>query len=146
MMKLCQNCRGTFAGGDFCPACGVQQPLTDFAGGAAGPHLVDEELNLAVQAHYAERAGMVRSVLAFFLGLLGAFALARAAFGYTGAGRIVFAILAAVTLVGGALLGVRSAMGMAARAAGGTHYVCPDDDAETATRRERRFGFRWLGW
>jgi hypothetical protein len=70
-MKLCQKCRGTFAGGDFCPACGVQQPLTDFAGGAAGPHLIDEELNLAVQAHYAERAGMVRSVLVFFLAPLG---------------------------------------------------------------------------
>lgn len=146
MMKLCTRCKGTFAGGYFCPVCGLSQRLTDFAGGESAKHLGDSELNRAVQAHYAERWGMVWSILAFFVGFLVSAALARSAFARAGFPRVALFGVAALALLSGVWIGIRIGIGMASRAAGASRYVCPDEDAEASLQKHSPRGSRWLEW
>ena len=71
MMKICPRCGGTFAGGSFCPGCGVRQPLIDMSSEEAKPYLAGSDMQRAVLSHYAERSGMVRTALGFLIGVLG---------------------------------------------------------------------------
>src|SRR6476620_1888212 len=68
MMKICPRCEGTFAGGAFCPGCGVGQPLLDMSSAEAQPYLLKTDMHRAVQTHYVERSGMVRTALGFAVG------------------------------------------------------------------------------
>lgn len=147
MMKLCPACRGTYAGGYACPSCGPKQRLLDMADPAAREFLADDPMAVAVGAHYAERRGMVRSVLGFLVGAtVGAFTL-RQAFGAEGAARVGWIVAAA--LVFGAVLGlaIRHALRLATAGARGPRYVVDGDDEPVERHRPApRRGLRWLTW
>ncbi|MCC7538406.1 MAG: hypothetical protein IT379_19435 [Deltaproteobacteria bacterium] len=147
MMKLCPACRGTFAGGRSCPGCGPQQDLLDMADPAAREYLRDDPMVVAVGAHYAERRGMVRSVVGFLTGFaLGAFTL-RMAFGAEGVARVVWIALAvtiAATVLG---LAIRHALRLATAAARSPRYVVDREDEPVEKHRPApRRGLRWLTW
>ncbi|MBI3073355.1 MAG: hypothetical protein HYY84_14670 [Deltaproteobacteria bacterium] len=65
MLKVCPNCRETFAGGRACPDCGPDALLLDVADPATQALL--PELNLArpIRRFYAAR----RALIQFFVGL-----------------------------------------------------------------------------
>ena len=87
MMKICPRCDGTFAGGSFCPGCGVKQPLIDMSSDEAQAYLQDPEMQRAVQTHYVERSGMVRTALGFLIGILGGLFVVRYAVGAESVGE-----------------------------------------------------------
>ena len=149
MMKICPRCAGTFAGGAFCPGCGVGQPLIDMSSEAARPLLGNPDMQLAVQSHYAERSGMVRSTIGTLVGVLGGVFLLRFAVGADGPVRS-----AAWTLValGWGTFFVRGSVRQARRMAklgnaGTPAYVCVDEDEPVEKfRPPPRRGLRWLTW
>jgi hypothetical protein len=149
MMKMCPTCSGTYAGGWFCPRCGVGQPLIDMSSERARPLCEDVDVKRAVQSHYAERAGMVRSALGFLVGVLGGLFIVRFAVG-ADAGWARFAWAAAAfgwvsLFAGGSIAWARRH----AREAndGRPRYVCVDEDAPVeAHRPPPRRGLRWLTW
>jgi hypothetical protein len=113
-MKLCTACGGSFAGGDFCPDCGPRQTLTDMAS-PEGRALVEgsDEMKLAVMTHFAERRGMVRSVLMFLVGVGAGAMTLRFAFGAEDAvSRAGWVVAAIVVFVGCAGAGIRHAFGL----------------------------------
>ncbi len=146
MMKVCPRCEATWAGGAFCPECGVDQPLEDIATDAGKAHLVDREMNLAVQVHYVERSSMVRT----FVGLFASFGVAaflfRAGFGSTGLVRGAWWFAAILLLALGSRGILRHARGRAARAAGAPAYTCPDEGTTPATEAPPAKGLGWLRW
>src|SRR5437660_1526548 len=81
MMKICPRCAGTFAGGSFCPGCGVKQPLIDMSYDVARSYLQYTYMQRAVQTHYVERSWMVRSALGLLVGVLGGLFVVRYAVG-----------------------------------------------------------------
>jgi hypothetical protein len=149
MMKICPRCAGTFAGGSFCPGCGVKQPLIDMSSPEARSYLIDPDMQRAVQTHYVERSGMVRTALGFLVGVLGGLFLVRYAVGAESAiGRIAWLALAGgwcAFFAGGSLAVARR---MARRANEGTaQYVCVDEDEPVEKFRPApRRGLRWLTW
>ena len=148
-MKICPRCAGTFAGGSFCPSCGVRQRLVDMSSEEARPYLQDPDMRRAVQTHYVERSGMVRTALGFLIGVLGGLFLLRFAVGAESALERLAWILTAATwgsfFAGGSLLLARR---MARKANEGTaEYVCVDEDAPVEKfRPPPRRGLRWLTW
>jgi hypothetical protein len=149
MMKICPRCAGTFAGGSFCPGCGVKQPLIDMSSDEARSYLQDPDMQLAVQTHYVERSGMVRSALGFLIGVLGGLFIVRFAVGAESTGTRLFWIALAASwcafFAGGSIAAARR---MARRANAGTaQYVCTDEDAPVEKfRPPPRRGLRWLTW
>jgi small-conductance mechanosensitive channel len=108
MMKICPRCTGTFAGGSFCPGCGVRQPLIDMSSEEAKPYLAGGDMQRAVLSHYAERSGMVRSALGILIGVLGGMFILRFAVGAESWGTRLFWVGSAAAwglfFVGGSLL------------------------------------------
>jgi hypothetical protein len=149
MMKICPRCGGTFAGGSFCPGCGVRQPLIDMSSDEAKPYLAASDMQRAVLSHYAERSGMVRSALGFLIGILGGLFIARYAFGAESAiGRVFWGGAAAgwaAFFAGGSVLVARR---MARKGNEGiASYVCVDEDLPVEKfRPPPRRGLRWLTW
>jgi len=149
MMKMCPSCSGTYAGGAFCPRCGVAQPLVDMTSDRARALRDDVDVRRAVQSHYAERAGMVRSALGFLIGTLGGLFLLRFAVGAdAGWSRGAWLALAAgwmLVFAGGSVAWARR---LARQANDGQpRYVCVDEDAPVeAHRPPPRRGLRWLTW
>lgn len=114
---------------------------------AAREYLRDDPMVVAVGAHYAERRGMVRSVVGFLTGFaLGAFTL-RMAFGAEGVARVVWIALAvtiAATVLG---LAIRHALRLATAAARSPRYVVDREDEPVEKHRPApRRGLRWLTW
>ena len=148
-MKICPRCAGTFAGGSFCPGCGVRQPLIDMSSEEARPYLQSAEMQRAVQTHYVERSGMVRTALGFLVGVLGGIFVLRFAIGAEStAGRVLWVVAAGgwgLFFAGGS---VALARRMAKKANEGTpEYVCVDEDAPVEKfRPPPRRGLRWLTW
>ena len=109
----------------------------------------DPDVRRAVQSHYAERAGMVRSALGLLVGTLGGLFLLRFAVGAEStAGRaagLSAAVAWALLFAGGSLAWARR---LARRAnEGSSRYVCVDeDDPVEAHRPPPRRGLRWLTW
>src|SRR5260370_30890115 len=90
-MKICPRCAGTFAGGSFCPGRGAKQPLIDMSSDEARSYLQDADMQRAVQTHYVERSGMVRTALGFLVGVLGGLFIVRFAVGAESTGlRLVW--------------------------------------------------------
>jgi hypothetical protein len=149
MMKICPRCEGTFAGGSFCPGCGVRQPLLDMSSEEARPYLQKTDMYRAVQTHYVERSGMVRTALGFLIGVLGGLFVLRFAVGAESSAGRVFWIGAAASWIlffaGGSLALARR---MARKANEGTaQYICVDEDAPVEKfRPPPRRGLRWLTW
>src|SRR5438045_9260187 len=79
MMKICPRCAGTFAGGSFCPGCGVRQPLIDMSSRQALPYLEDADMRRAAQTHYVERSRMLRTALGMLIAVHGGPFIARSA-------------------------------------------------------------------
>ncbi len=106
-----------------------------------------DEMRLAVMTHFAERRGMVRSVLMFLLGLGAGAMTLRFAFGAeSAAGRVAWVALACgvFLLIAGA--GVRHAFAlMRAHNRGSDHYECVDEEKPLKYAPARR-GFRWTVW
>jgi hypothetical protein len=149
MMKICPRCAGTFAGGSFCPGCGVKQALIDMSSDEARPYLRDADMRRAVMTHYVERSGMVRSALGALVGVLGGLFIVRFAVGADSTlGKIAWLSIAsgwAAFFAGGSLFLARR---MAEKAnEGSAEYVCIDEDAPVEKfRPPPRRGFRWLTW
>jgi len=149
MMKMCPSCLGTYAGGSFCPRCGIAQALVDMSSDRARRMREDADVKRAVQSHYAERAGMVRSALGLLVGVLGGLFILRFAVGAeTGGARwawLAAAIGWASFFAGGSVAWARR---LARRANDGrSRYVCVDEDAPVETHRPPpRRGLRWLTW
>ena len=149
MMKICPRCAGTFAGGSFCPGCGVGQRLVDMSSDEARPLLRDPDMQRAVQTHYVERSGMVRTALGFLVGVLGGLFVLRFAFGAESAlarlGWLAAAGAWCTFFAGGS---VALAKRMARRAnEGNPDYVCVEEDAPVEKfRPPPRRGLRWLTW
>jgi hypothetical protein len=149
MMKICPRCAGTFAGGSFCPGCGVKQHLIDMSSDEARPYLKDRDMHRAVQTHYVERSGMVRTALGALVGVLGGLFIARFAVGADSiVGRIAWLSIAS----GWAALFAGGSVGFARRMArkaneGSAEYVCFDEEAPVEKfRPPPRRGLRWLTW
>lgn len=149
MMKICPKCGGTFAGGSFCPGCGVRQPLIDMSSDEAKPYLAASDMQRAVLSHYAERSGMVRSALGFLIGVLGGMFIARFAFGAESTiGKVSWSGAAAgwaLFFAGGSILLARN---MARKGNEGVdRYVCVDEDLPVEKfRPPPRRGLGWLTW
>jgi hypothetical protein len=149
MMKICPSCAGTFAGGSFCPGCGVAQPLIDMSSDQARSYLEDPDMKRAVETHYVERSGMVRTALGSLIGVLGGLFIVRFAVGADSIAGRVASLLAAASwcafFAGGSIAVARR---MARRANAGTaEYVCIDEDAPVEKfRPPPRRGLRWLTW
>jgi hypothetical protein len=149
MMKMCPTCAGTYAGGSFCPRCGLAQPLLDVSSERARPLLKDPDVQRAVMSHYAERAGMVRAALGFLMGTLGGIFILRFAFGAdTALARVAWLSVAAAWsgfFAGGSIAWARR---LAQKANDGKpRYVCVDEDQPVeAHRPPPRRGLRWLTW
>ena len=148
-MKICPRCAGTFAGGSFCPGCGVKQPLIDMSSERARPYLEDVDMRRAVQTHYVERSGMVRSALGTLVGVLGGLFIVRFAVGAESVlGRIAWLAIAlgwGAFFAGGSLALARR---MARKANDGSaEYMCVDEEGPVEKfRPPPRRGFRWLTW
>src|SRR6476646_5122699 len=97
MMKICPRCAGTFAGGSFCPGCGIGQPLIDMSSEEARPLLRDPDMQRAVEAHYIERSGMVRTALGMLIGIFGGLFILRYAVGAEGPAGRTLAVAASLT-------------------------------------------------
>ena len=149
MMKICPKCGGTFAGGSFCPGCGVRQPLIDMSSDEAKPYLAGTDMQRAVLSHYAERSGMVRTALGFLIGVLGGLFITRFSIGAeTTIGRLVWGAIAAgwaAFFAGGSILVARR---MAKRGNEGvSSYVCVDENLPVEKfRPPPRRGLGWLTW
>jgi hypothetical protein len=149
MMKICPRCAGTFAGGSFCPGCGVKQPLIDMSSDEARAFLDHPDMQRAVQTHYVERSGMVRTALGFLIGVLGGLFIVRYAVGADSvagrAGWIAAAAAWCAFFAGGSIAVARR---MARRVNEGTaEYVCVDEDLPVEKfRPPPRRGLRWLTW
>jgi hypothetical protein len=149
MMKICPRCDGTFAGGSFCPGCGVKQPLIDMSSEEARAFLQHPDMQRAVQTHYMERSGMVRSALGFLIGVLGGLFIVRFAVGAeSGFGRLVWLSTAAAWCAFFAGGSVAMARRRARRVNEGTdEYICVDEDAPVEKFRPApRKGLGWLTW
>jgi hypothetical protein len=147
-MKLCTACGGSFAGGDFCPDCGPRQALVDMASDE-GRAVIDrsDEMRLAVMTHFAERRGMVRSVVMFLVGMgVGAMTL-RLAFGAEHAlGRVAWVVAAFAAFGACAGAGIRHAFGlMRAQNRGTDFYECVDEYKPLKYVPTKR-GMRWTTW
>jgi hypothetical protein len=149
MMKICPRCAGTFAGGSFCPGCGVKQPLIDMSSEEARPFLEDPDMHRAVQSHYVERSGMVRSALGTLVGVLGGLFILRYAVGSDGPLERSMWLTASLTWV---LFFAVGSIAMARRRAkkindGTPAYICVDEDEPVEKfRPPPRRGLRWLTW
>jgi hypothetical protein len=149
MMKICPSCAGTFAGGSFCPGCGVKQPLIDMSSAEAQAFLQHPDMQRAVQSHYVERSGMVRTALGSLIGVFGGLFIVRYAVGAeSAAGRFAWLAVAAgfcAFFAGGS---IANAKRRARRVNEGTaEYVCVDEDAPVEKfRPPPRRGLRWLTW
>lgn len=149
MMKICPSCGGTFAGGAFCPGCGVGQRLVDMSSEEARALLDHPDMKLAVQSHYAERSAMVRSAIGTLVGVLGGLFILRFAVGADG--PLKAALWVAVALAWGTFF-VRGSVRSARRMAqvgneGNPDYVCVDEDKPVEKfRPPPRRGLRWLTW
>jgi hypothetical protein len=147
-MKLCTACGGSFAGGDFCPDCGPRQTLTDMAS-PEGRAIVDgsDEMRLAVMTHFAERRGMVRSVVMFLVGMGAGAMTFRFAFGASdGVSRAGWILAAVIIFAGCAGVGVRHAFGrMRAQNGGSDCYECVDESKPLKYVPTKR-GMRWTTW
>lgn len=146
MMKVCPRCAATWAGGWFCPTCGIDQPLTDMATDGGKAHLVDADMHRAVQAHYGERRGMVRTVLGLFASFAVAAFLLRAGFGAAGLTRFAWWFAAALVAALGSRSVIRHARGVASRSAGSKAYVCPDETEGKVGSHPSRPRMSWLRW
>jgi hypothetical protein len=149
MMKICPRCGGTFAGGSFCPGCGVKQPLVDMSSDEARALLQHPDMQRAVQTHYVERSGMVRSALGFLVGVLGGLFIVRYAVGAESmAGRAAWLAAAGAWCAFFAGGSIANARRRARRANEGTaEYVCVDEDVPVEKfRPPPRRGLRWLTW
>lgn len=149
MMKICPRCAGTFAGGSFCPGCGVKQPLIDMSSDEARAFLQHPDMQRAVQTHYVERSGMVRSALGSLVGVLGGLFIVRYAVGAEStAGRVAWLLAAfgwCAFFAGGSIANARK---RARKVNEGTaEYVCVDEDAPVEKfRPPPRRGLGWLTW
>jgi hypothetical protein len=149
MMKLCTRCGGTFAGGSFCPGCGVKHPLLDMSSEEAKPYLAGADMQRAVLSHYAERSGMVRTALGSLIGVLGGLFILRFAVGAESAAGQLFWVGAAAAwglfFAGGSVLSARR---KARRGNEGVpSYVCVDEDLPVEKfRPPPRRGLGWLTW
>jgi hypothetical protein len=149
MMKICPSCGGTFAGGSFCPGCGVKQRLIDMSSAEARAYLQHPDMQRAVQTHYVERAGMVRTALGTLVGILGGLFVLRYAVGAESTvARIAWLAAAAAWCAFFAGGSIAVARRMARRANEGTaEYVCVDEEAPVEKfRPPPRRGLRWLTW
>ncbi len=149
MMKICPSCGGTFAGGSFCPGCGVKQPLIDMSSAEARAYLQHPDMQRAVQTHYVERAGMVRTALGVLIGVFGGLFVLRYAVGAEStAARVTWLAAAAAFCAFFAGGSIAVARRMARRANEGTaEYVCVEEDAPVEKfRPPPRRGLRWLTW
>jgi hypothetical protein len=147
-MKLCTVCGGSFAGGDFCPDCGPRQSLVDMAS-SEGRAIIEgsDEMRLAVMTHFAERRGMVRSVIMFLVGVGAGAMTLRFAFGADDGVSRVGWVLAAIVIFGGcAGAGIRHAFGlMRAQNKGTDFYECIDEYKPLKYVPTKR-GMRWTTW
>jgi hypothetical protein len=103
----------------------------------------------AVQTHYVERSGMVRTALGFLVGVLGGIFLLRYAVGAEStATRVAWLATAAAWCAFFAGGSIAVARRMARRVNEGTaEYVCVDEDAPVEKfRPPPRRGLRWLTW
>jgi hypothetical protein len=149
MMKICPRCAGTFAGGSFCPGCGIGQPLIDMSSDEARPFLQHPDMRRAVAAHYIERSGMVRTALGSLVGIFGGLFILRYAVGADGPlGRALFVALSAAWMfffAGGAILNARRRA--KATNDGTPEYVCEGEDEPVEKfRPPPRRGLRWMTW
>jgi hypothetical protein len=107
----------------------------------------NDEMRLAVMTHFAERRGMVRSVLSFLVGLGAGAMTLRMAFGAeTAAGKVAWvgAALAVFAACTGA--GIRHAMRlMRAQNRGTDYYECLDESKGLKYVPTRK-GFGWTTW
>jgi hypothetical protein len=147
-MKLCVACGGSFAGGDFCPACGPRERLIDMAS-PEGRAMVQgsDEMKLAVMTHFAERRGMVRSVLMFLVGVGAGAMTLRFAFGAEDAvSRAGWILAALIVFFGCAWAGIRHAFAlMRAQNQGTDFYECVDEEKPLRYVPTRK-GMRWTTW
>jgi hypothetical protein len=103
----------------------------------------------AVQTHYVERSGMVRTALGFLVGVLGGLFVLRFAVGAESMALRAFWLAAAgawiLFFAGGSLAMARR---RAKKANDGTpEYICVDEDAPVEKfRPPPRRGLRWLTW
>jgi hypothetical protein len=147
-MKLCMACGGSFAGGGFCPDCGPRQPLTDMATPEARAVIEgNDEMHLAVMAHFAERRGMVRSVFMFLVGLGAGAMTLRLAFGADGAaGRVGWALAAVGVFAACTWSGIRHAMRLMRTQNRGTDFYECVDESKGLRYVPTRKGFGWTTW
>jgi hypothetical protein len=147
-MKLCTACGGSFAGGDFCPDCGPRQKLVDMAS-AEGRAIIEgsDEMRLAVMTHFAERRGMVRSVIMFMVGVGAGAMTLRFAFGADDGVARVGWVLAALVIFGAcAGAGIRHAFVLLRTQNRGTDlYECVDEYKPLKYVPTKR-GMRWTTW
>jgi hypothetical protein len=149
MMKICPSCAGTFAGGSFCPGCGIKQPLIDMSSDEARAYLQHPDMQRAVQTHYVERSGMVRSALGFLVGVFGGLFIARFAVGAESAlGRFAWLAISTAWCAFFTVGSIASSRRRARRANEGTaEYVCVDEHAPVEKfRPPPRRGLGWLTW
>jgi hypothetical protein len=115
----------------------------------ARPYLLKTDMYRAVQTHYIERSGMVRTALGFLVGVLGGIFVLRFAVGAeTALARVLWLGGAAAWMLffaGGSLANARR---RARKVNEGTpHYVCVDEDAPVEKfRPPPRRGLKWLTW
>jgi hypothetical protein len=115
----------------------------------ARPYLEDVDMRRAVQTHYVERSGMVRTALGTLIGVLGGLFVVRFAVGADSVlGRIAWLTIAlgwAAFFAGGSLALARR---MARKANDGSaEYMCVDEGAPVEKfRPPPRRGLRWLTW
>jgi hypothetical protein len=115
----------------------------------ARAYLQHPDMQRAVQTHYVERSGMVRTALGFLVGVLGGIFLLRYAVGAEStATRVAWLATAAAWCAFFAGGSIAVARRMARRANEGTdEYVCVDEDAPVEKfRPPPRRGLRWLTW
>ncbi len=107
----------------------------------------NDDMRLAVMAHFAERRGMVRSVFMFLVGLAAGAMTLRMAFGAEGVAARVGWVVAAVLVFGLCTWGgLRHAMRlMRAQNRGTDFYECVDESKGLKYVPTRK-GFGWTTW
>ena len=127
----------------------VKQPLLDMSSEEAQALLSHPDMRRAVQSHYVERSGMVRTALGSLVGVLGGLFILRYAVGAESLmGRVAWIAASLgwmIFFAGGA---ITSARRRARRANEGTdQYICVDEDEPVEKfRPPPRRGLRWTTW
>ena len=106
-----------------------------------------DEMRLAGMTHFAERRGMVRSVIMFLVGMGAGAMTLRFAFGATdGVSRMGWILAAVVVFAGCAGVGLRHAFAlMRAQNQGSDFYECVDEYKPLKYVPTKR-GMRWTTW